>query len=56
MDFGARRDQPREDRDRDREDCSTAIIRNLRIIEYVIYNIHVLYIIQISLSACRRKS
>ena len=49
MDFGARRDQPREDR-------SALIIRDLRIIEYVIYNIHVIYIIQVSLPACRHKS
>ena len=61
--LGATRDQPRDDlldrdpldRDRD-DDCSAPIIQCARIIEYVIYNIDVIYIIQISLSACRRKS
>jgi hypothetical protein len=62
--LGATRDQPRDDlrdprddlRDPCEDDCSAPIIQCARIIEYVIYNIDVIYIIQISLSACRRKS
>jgi hypothetical protein len=55
--LGVTRDQPRDDlRDPCEDDCSAPIIQCARIIEYVIYIIDVIYIIQISLSACRHKS